>query len=80
MLVPLDGQFRRPDGQALPDVPAPPLPAPDPAAALRAQNDAAGHHPDARTACPNWQGHPLDVRWAIDVLHPRAQRPKTLGE
>jgi hypothetical protein len=73
-------QFRRPDGQALPDVPAPPITPPDPAAALRARNHAAGHHPNAHTACPNWQGHALDVRWAIDVLHPRAQRPKALGE
>ena len=73
-------RFLRPDGQALPDVPAPPATPGDPAGALRARNEAAGHRPGARTACPNWQGHALDVRWAIDVLHPRAQRPRMLGE
>jgi hypothetical protein len=62
--------FRRPDGQLLPDVPAP---AAVPAAAceaLRAQQDAL--HIDARTSIPGWQGERLDVGWAISVLHPLA--------
>jgi len=67
-------QFRRPDGQILPDVPpAPPVPA-DPARALKAQHDAQGLHLHARTTCPGWLGERLDVGWAIDVLHPLARR------
>jgi hypothetical protein len=27
----------------------------------------------ARTAIPGWFGEPLDVGYAIDVLHPQAQ-------
>jgi hypothetical protein len=39
---------------------------------VRAQNDAAGIVVDARTATPGWRGEPLDVGYAIDVLHPLA--------
>jgi hypothetical protein len=52
-----------------------PLPAAVPTAAieeLRTNHDANGHHIDARTAMPGWQGERLDVGWAISVLHPRA--------
>jgi HNH endonuclease/Domain of unknown function (DUF222) len=69
-----DGElcFRRPDGRLLAESPAlPPLPA-DPTTTMRAQNDASGHHIDARTSMPGWQGERLDVGWAISVLHPRA--------
>jgi hypothetical protein len=67
-------QFRRPDGRVIPEVPAAPnLPA-DPLAAIRTQNEANGLSLHARTAMPGWLGEPLDVRYAIDVLHPRAQR------
>ena len=52
----------------------------DPVQALRARNEAAGLHLHARTACPRWLGEPLDVGWAIDVLHPRALEPPTTGE
>jgi hypothetical protein len=41
-------------------------------ASLRARHEAAGLHLDARTAMPGWLGEPLDVGWAIDVLHPLA--------
>ena len=27
-----------------------------------------------------WLGDPLDVGWAIDVLHPRALQPVAIGE
>jgi hypothetical protein len=68
-------RFRRPDGRALPDVPAP-SPAPDdPVKELRTRSAAAGLHLHPRTACPGWLGERLDVRWAIDVLHPRALPP-----
>jgi hypothetical protein len=65
-------QFRRPDGRPLLDVPAPPVVPVDPAGALRAQNAAQGLTLHARTGLPQWFGERLDVRWAIDVLHPRA--------
>jgi len=77
-----DGElrFRRPDGRPLPDVPPPPAVPDDPVRALRARNEAAGLHLHARTTCPGWLGDPLDVGWAIDVLHPRALQPVAIGE
>jgi len=66
-------QFRRPDGQLLPEVPpAAALPA-DPVQALRERHEAQGLRLDARTATPGWLGEPLNVGWAIDVLHPLAR-------
>ena len=47
----------------------------DPVTDLRAQNEAEGLHLHARTAIPGWLGEPLDVVYAIDVLHPRALLP-----
>jgi len=73
-------QFRRPDGRPLPDVPPPPAVPDDPIQALRARNETAGLHLHARTACPGWLGEHLDAGWAIDVLHPRALQPLTIGE
>jgi 5-methylcytosine-specific restriction endonuclease McrA len=64
--------FRRPDGRPLPDVPPPAAVPADPAQALRAQHEAQGLRLDARTTRPGWLGERLDVGWAIDVLHPRA--------
>ena len=69
-------QFRRPDGRPLPDVP-PPAPVPeDPIKELRARHDSQGIRIDARTARPGWLGEGLNVGWAIDVLHPLAQRSR----
>jgi hypothetical protein len=68
-------RFRRPDGRPLPEVPPAPVVSGDPVSALRASHEALGLRLHARTACPGWLGEPLDVSWAIDVLHPRAQRP-----
>ena len=73
-------RFRRPDGRLLPDVPPPPAVPHDIYQALRARNEALGLRLHARTACPGWQGERLDVAWAIDVLHPRAVRPRAIGE
>jgi len=57
----------------IPEVPpALDLPA-DPLAAFRAQNEGNGLSLHARTAMPGWLGEALDVRYAIDVLHPRAR-------
>jgi hypothetical protein len=68
-------RFLRPDGRALPDVPAL-APVPDnPVHELRARNQAAGVHPDAQTTRPGWLGERLDLGYAIDVLHPRANKP-----
>ncbi len=65
--------FRRPDGRPLPDVPAPAAVPTDAAGAIRAQNAAQGLELHARTGLSQWSGERLDVRWAIDVLHPRAR-------
>jgi hypothetical protein len=35
---------------------------------------AEGIELDAHTLRPNWLGERLDLGWAIDVLHPLAQR------
>jgi hypothetical protein len=77
-----DGElrFRRPDGRPLPDVPPPSAIPNDPVRALQARNEAAGLHLHARTTCPGWLGEPLDVGWAIDVLHPRALEAVAIGE
>jgi hypothetical protein len=74
-----DGElrFRGPDGRVVPDVPCPP-PAPcDPVNTVRMHNDAAGVTVGPRTATPTWQGERLDVRYAIDVLHPLANEKRT---
>jgi 5-methylcytosine-specific restriction endonuclease McrA len=71
-----DGElrFRRPDGRLLPEVPPSPSVPGDPAQILRARHDAEGLRLHARTAMPGWLGERLDIGWAIDVLHPLAQR------
>jgi len=66
--------FRRPDGRLLPDVPPPPAVPADPVQTLCARHAAQGLRLDARTTCPGWLGERLDVGWAIDVLHPLANR------
>ena len=65
-------RFRRPDGRPLPDVPSPAAVPADPVEVLRAGHVARGLLLHARTTCPGWLGEPLDVVWAIDVLHPLA--------
>ncbi len=69
-------RFRRPDGRPLPEVPLPAAVPGDPVEALRASHDSQGLRVTARTACAGWLGERLNVGWAIDVLHPRAQRPR----
>jgi hypothetical protein len=73
-------RFRTPHGHLLPDVPAPPTIPGDPIRALRARNAHAGLRLDADTLRPGWLGEPLDVGYAISVLHPRALRPLVLSE
>jgi 5-methylcytosine-specific restriction endonuclease McrA len=69
-----DGElrFRRPNGWLIPHVPAPPPLHHDPVGVIRTRNEAAGLALRARTAIPGWLGEPLDVGYAIDVLHPLA--------
>jgi hypothetical protein len=71
-----DGElcFWHPGGWALPNVPPAPAVPTDPVEDLRAQNDARGLQLHAQTAMPGWLGERLNVAYAIDVLHPRAQR------
>jgi hypothetical protein len=70
-------QFRRPNGVVVPEVPRSPELPPDPTIAIRAQNEANGLALDAHTATPGWLGERLDVGYAIDVLHPRANPDQT---
>jgi hypothetical protein len=65
-------EFVRPDGRALPHVPAPGASPIDPVSTLVESNTANGIHPNARTACPAWLGERLDLGWALSVLHPSA--------
>jgi hypothetical protein len=65
-------QFRRPDGRLLPEVPAAPRCEEDPVIPLRAVHAAQGLRLGPHTAHPDWAGERLDLGWAIDVLHPRA--------
>jgi hypothetical protein len=73
-------QFRRPNGEVIPEVPpAPALPA-DAVAVIRARNEQSGLALHAQTARPDWLGERLDVAYAIDVLHPRARERSCLTE
>ena len=71
-------RFTRPDGRALPEVPATSKVPADPVEALRAHHDAQGLRIGARTACPAWLGGGLNAVYALYVLHPLAQRPPSL--
>ena len=69
-----DGElvFRRSNGAVIPMVPRSPALPTDPAAAIRARNEASGLTLGPHTTTPGWLGERLDVGYAIDVLHPRA--------
>src|SRR5262249_62172092 len=54
-------QFRRPNGQLIPEVPRRPEFRDDPVAMIRALNDAEGLHLHSRTAMPGWLGERLNV-------------------
>jgi Domain of unknown function (DUF222)/HNH endonuclease len=68
-------RFRRPDGRVLPEVPQPTEAPGNPVWLLRTRHEEAGLNLHAWTAMPGWLGERLDVGYAIDVLHPRAQLP-----
>jgi 5-methylcytosine-specific restriction endonuclease McrA len=63
-------EFRRPNGQVLPDVPSAPVAPTNPVHAPKAANVRHGLRIDAHTSRTEWLGERLDVGWAIDVLHP----------
>jgi hypothetical protein len=69
-----DGElrFRRPNGDVLPQVPVPMTVPGQPSEVVRAQNRAHGIRIDARTSMPLDGGARLNLAYAIDVLHPRA--------
>ena len=73
-------RFRAPNGWVLPDVPQPSAIPDDPVESLLADTAAAGLRLDGRTLCPTALWEPLDVGWAIDVLHPRALQPTTITD
>jgi hypothetical protein len=64
--------FYRPQGWPIPDVPPTPQIGDAPMEALRTVNTEAGVQVGPHTMTPSWRGEPLDVGWAIDVLHPLA--------
>jgi 5-methylcytosine-specific restriction endonuclease McrA len=66
-------QFRSPHGRVIPDVPPRSEVQADPVAIIRARNEANGLALHAGTAKSGWLGEPLDVGYAIDVLHPLAR-------
>jgi hypothetical protein len=65
-------QFRRPDGRLIPEVPPPVKVPADPLETLRAWHRAQGLALDSRSLTASWLGEPLDLGWAISVLHPLA--------
>ena len=65
-------RFRRPDGHAIPDLPPPVRVPTDREGALRERNEGKGLRLDARTTSPEWDGERLDLGYALDVRHPRA--------
>jgi 5-methylcytosine-specific restriction endonuclease McrA len=67
--------FRTPQGWPIPEVPEPVAVPADPGSSLRATNVSQGLAPGPHTLTPEWHGDRLDVGYAIDVLHPRANRP-----
>jgi len=42
---------------------------------LRGQNASTGAQLDGHTLTPGWDGKPVNLVYAIAVLHPLAQRP-----
>ena len=78
--------FRDPHGWRIPDVPDPPVLSRDPMDVLWEANLRHRVYPHTHTLTPDWRGEPLDVGWAIDVLHPSAnplrpaRRPDSASE
>jgi Domain of unknown function (DUF222)/HNH endonuclease len=73
-------EFRAPSGRVLPNVPSLVSIPDDPVESLRAGNQAARLDLDGWALCSTALWEPLDVGWAIDVLHPRALQPATIRD
>ena len=75
--LPDDGEARffTRHGHPLPEAPTPPLWGGSALAPTGAHLDAAGIRIDPDTATPDWHGEPLDLHWAITVLHPASADP-----
>jgi hypothetical protein len=56
----------------LPHVPESPPVSADPIDEVRKENEANGLQIDPTTLKPLWSGEKLNLRWAIDVLHPKS--------
>ena len=69
-------RFYEPDGTPLLQVPPVVLLDENPVAAIRVLNDQEGVRIGSRTEISGWRGERFDVGWAIDVLHPRANRAR----
>ena len=69
-----EARFYRPDGRPLPQAPALPILAPEPAAALATRLASHGVAVDAGATLPDWWGGPVDYAWEIDWLRWREQR------
>ncbi len=63
-----EAHFVRPDGEPLPEAPAPPTVTGVPLAPVTARLGRAGIRLGPHTATPAWRGERLDVDWAVSVL------------
>ncbi len=70
----LDGAllFRDPHGGAIPNMSELPALSRDPMDLIWEANLRHRVYPGAHTLTPDWRGEPVDIGWAIDVLHPLA--------
>ncbi len=70
-----EARFFWPDSRPLPDVPPAPTWSGTALASTDAHLEMAGLKIDPHTATPDWHGEPLDLDWAITVLHPATADP-----
>jgi hypothetical protein len=67
--------FFRPDGEPMPVAPSPPAWTGTPLGPIHARLEALGVTINPGTATPDWHGEPLDLDWAMLVLHPASADP-----
>jgi Domain of unknown function (DUF222)/HNH endonuclease len=68
-----EARFYRPDGRPLPEAPALPVLAREPATTLVARLASRGVAVDGGATLPDWWGGPVDYAWEIDWLRSRDQ-------
>ena len=71
-----EARFFWPDGRPLPVVPLAPTWAGTALASTDGHLETAGLSIGPHTATPDWHGEPLDLVWAITVLHPATATPR----